>query len=352
MKVNFKFYFFVFLYLFLGNSLFAQDCKKDLINCANEEKLSIVFNLAGYTNSSCTILVTYKRRVCNGIYNLYDFVYVPLGNCSDFKTRMMGDPDFARDVDVFAARQISNITAKKVIFDSGGNPEQYNCDANPIKTVQVSYVRGSCIAIWSGKTTVQIPVPGTQKEVLISGEPGGLSYITILEFTIPIDEEVLATVACGDGCCKLTRTYCNDNGKISAKEEATSSNPTGEVCSFVVPDPPFFFEQEVTWLSSSPCFTPCNNLPSGNKMTTNSTVKTTQIMKFKNPTDGDLEVLFAKEVEGIIEVVAIDGKVIKKVKLVRENSIFMDLTTIPVGVYSIQLTQNNGQVEIQKLINQ
>jgi hypothetical protein len=263
----------------------------------------------------------------------------------------MSDLDFARDLDVIAGRQIADATALKAIYQSGGNPNNYNCDDDPVNLVEVVYTRGSCIAIWEGRTSVNIAIPGTQQVILVSGELGGISYITTIELAISIDEPIFATVACGDGCCKLTRTYCNNDGALQSSEKAEAANPSGEVCSFVVPDPPIFWEQDVNWISSSPCFTPCNDLPSGNKIVKNVT-KQSKLMSFKNPTNGELLVNLAVDIEATIEILTVEGRIEKKQTIRGDRSILFNLTDIPVGVYYVKLTQANGLIETQKLISQ
>ena len=338
------------LFAFCQSALLAQ-CSFPP-KCKGVTVQSIVINVPKYTNKLCDVLVTYKQIVCSGSYNVYDFVYLPLGNCGDFAKRIVSDAQFAKDLDVIAGRQIADFIAKQAIFNSGGNSNDYTCNGTASKFVGVSYYRGSCISIWEGQTTVEVSIPGTIKIIKNTG-PGTFPFETT-QLSFLINQTVFGTVPCGYGCCKLNRNYCIENGVLTATESTESANPSGNICSFISPPPPSGFDYgNVTWIQASPCFTICDNIPPKGKVVSNITRLTDDnSMFFKNPIDGNLIVNFTEEVIGFIDIQDMNGRLERRVFINQDKSVDVDLFNLSNGMYYVVLQHKDGRVETQRLVKQ
>lgn len=344
----FKSFFTVFIFISFSTAAFSQSCALPA-GCTKPVDRTIEIIVPNYSNDFCKIYVTYTEVVCGGDYNIYNFTYMSLGpSCSDFATRITNDPQFVRDLDVIAGRQVADFIAGKVIYGQGANPNNYNCNGTSSKVVSVIYFRASCIAIWEGVTKIEVVIPGSL--TIVSEIQNGVFTFILAPLTIPINQSVFATVACGDGCCKLRRTYCNKNGKLSPTETTTATNPAGVICSFSVPPPPA--DPKVTWERSSPCFTICDNIPMENKVVKNTIQSTETTMFFRNPVNGNLILNFLQEINGTVEIQDIDGKVQRQVLVNQDKSISIDMYSIPVGVYFVVLKHSDGRVETKKLVNQ
>ena len=349
---TFKSFLAIFIFISCCTAAFSQVCQLPP-NCATVDQFTIPIDVPNYTNVDCKILLTYKETVCFGETNIYDFVYMPLGNCGDFSTRITTDAQFLRDLDVIAGRQAADFIAQQAIYGQGATPKNFNCNGTPSKVVSVSYVRGSCITIWKGSTTVATTIPGAIRKVIKKDPLPGEFPFLFLELSIFVNQPVLATVACGDGCCKLNRSYCNKDGVLFATETTGVANPAGTVCPISVPPPPSdFLAGNVVWKSSSPCFIICDNIPSQNKVVKNTIQSTEITMVFSNPVNGNLVLNFLQETNGTVEIQDIDGRIQRQASVNQDKSINIDLYSIPVGVYFVVLKHSDGRVETKKLVNQ
>lgn len=357
---TFKSFLTVLIFISYCTVVFSQDCEFPP-NCADVVERTIELDVPGYSNSDCKILVTYKKKVCAGETNIYNFVYMPLGNCSDFKVQITSNAQFVRNLDLLAGRQVANSIAKKVIYESGADPDDFSCNGTDSKVVSVSYVRGSCIAIWEGVTTVPITIPGAMIKVTKKDPtlPGEFPFI-ITQLAILTNQDTYATVACADGCCKLKRSYCNKNGVLTATEVEGSANPTdptnpkGKVCPSSVPPPPSdFLPGNVTWIESSPCFIICDRKGIiQNKVVKNTVQSTETTMFFRNPINGNLVLNFLQETNGTIEIQDINGRTQRQISVNQDKSISIDMYSVPVGVYFVVLKHSDGRMETKKLVNQ
>ena len=350
---TFKSFLTVSIFVSCYTAAFSQGCQPPP-NCTDQIQTSIVMDVPGYSNGDCKILLSYKETVCgNGEINIYDFVYMPLGNCGDFSARITTDAQFVRNLDVMAGRQAADFIADQAIYGQGATPSNFNCNGTAPKVVSVSYFRGGCITIWRGSTTVATTIPSAIRKVIKKDLLPGEFPFLFLELSIFVNQSVLATVACGDGCCKLKRSYCNNNGLLSATETTVGANPAGTVCPIAVPPPPSdFLPGNVVWRSSSPCFVICDNIPIQSKVIKNTIQSTETTMVFGNPINGNLVLNFLQETNGTIEIQDIDGRIQRQVSVNQDKSISIDLYSIPVGVYFVVLKHSDGRIETKKLVNQ
>ena len=343
-----------------SNVLLAQkSCADSPADCINEGSSSIFLKIPNFTNSTCKILLSYTRINCNGVINVYDFVYTPIelnvnnsSKCNYFIDSLMTKPEFARRVDVLAGRQVADDIAKQVIFSPTGDPTDFTCNTTSPKVVEVSYYRAKCIAFGTGYTTVETLV--SIKKTLLD-EPGG-------SLSILFNQDVSATIACkGDGCCKLTRSYCFKNGKLDVDEKTSSFNiklpglPLGSCPLIAPPKPPTSYSiyTNVVWRRASPCVPVCGNIPPPGKVTSNATYLTDDAaMFFQNPTDGNLSVNFTQEVVGFIEIQDMNGRLEKRVPVNQDRSIEIDLFNLSSGMYYVVLQHKDGRIETQKLVKQ
>ena len=346
------------LFTFCSTALLAQTSCASNPGCTNPSNLGLFINIPNFTSSTCKILLTYKEINCNGVVNIYDFEYAPLGsNCNNFIDSLMTKPDFARRVDVLAGRQVADYLASQAIFNQGSDLGDFVCNGTTPKVVEVSYYRAKCISFWTGSTTFQVTVPGIIK--IIKNQGPGIFPYEALELSILIGQSVTATVSCkGDGCCKLTRTYCLQKGKLTADEKTSSSNPgnNSDFCPFLPPPAPsssYSYYDNVLWTEVSPCVGVCDNIPPSGKVISNVANLTDDVvMFFRNPIEGNLIVNFNEEVVGFIDIQDINGRLEKRVPVNQDRSIEIDLFGLSSGMYYVVLQHKDGRIETQKLVKQ